>query len=157
MSNPKIKVKGGVSNFAQKTKAEKPRHTKFFLTVNTNQHFKDDDQDLENDTTFFNEVIGDIMEHIDQYLKLPPGDTFDDKVDDVQIDYVVEKGTKKGFLHCHIFLKFIHRTDLKLNYVTLKKKFCDDLGLPNLHMKNIIVKRSSDDNVLEYLDKYQKK
>lgn len=156
MSNPKIKVQGAVSDFAQKTKAVKPRYSNYFLTINTNQHFKDDDPDLENDTAFFSGVVENVLGNIDKYLKLPEGHTFENNVQDVNIDYVVEKGTKKGFLHCHMYLKFTHNTDLKLNYVTLKKKFCDELGLPNLHMKNLIVK-SNNENVLEYLGKYQKK
>ena len=59
-------------------------------------------------------------------------------------------------LHCHIYLKFTHNTDVKLDFAAIKRKICDELGLPNIHLKNMMV-RSNNENVLDYMSKYAKK
>lgn len=156
MSKPKVRVTGKVSDFDQKVKAQKDKHSNFFLTVNTNQSYRDDDNNIANDTNVFEGVINDMLNNIQHYIKLPAGSTFDKDVKDVDIDYVVERGNKKNMLHCHIYLKFTHNTDVKLDYAAIKNKFREDLGLKNLHLENRMV-RSNNENVLEYLNKYAKK
>ena len=54
MSNtPEIKIKGKVQDMTQKEKNVKPKQTNFLLTINTNQQYKDDDKDLQNDIEVF--------------------------------------------------------------------------------------------------------
>lgn len=155
-NNPKVKVKGQVSNFAQTKRAPVLKHSNFFLTINTNQAYKADDPNVENDTQVFVEVIEGMLNHIDGFVKLPAGATFGDNVKGADIDYVVEKGNAQHRLHCHIYLKFTHNTDVKLNFAAIKKYVGDSLGLPSIHLKNKMV-RSNNENVLEYIDKYAKK
>jgi hypothetical protein len=154
--NPKVKVKGQVADFNKTQKATVLKHSNFFLTINTNQSYKVDDAHIDNDTEVLVEVIENILNNINSYVKLPAGATFDNNVKNADIDYVVEKGNSKHMLHCHIYLKFTHDTDVKLDFAAIKKQVCDRLGLPNIHMMNRMV-RSNDDNVLNYLGKYGKK
>jgi len=154
--NPKVKVKGQVSNFAETVKAKKDKHSNFFLTINTNQSYRNDDANIANDTEVLVEVIENILNNISSYVKLPAGATFDDDITNADIDYVVEKGNKLNMLHCHIYLKFTHNTDVKLDFAAIKRKICDELGLPNIHLKNMMV-RSNNENVLDYMSKYAKK
>jgi hypothetical protein len=154
-TKPKVKVTGSVADFKQKQQGAKLRHSNYFLTINTNQRFKDDDPNLENDTTFYNGVIETLLNNIDQYVKLREGDTWDDNVKDVNVEYVIEKGNEKNCLHCHIFLKFTHTTDVKLNYAAIKQKICQELGLKNIYMYNRI-SRGANENIVDYMNKYAK-
>ena len=71
-------------------------------------------------------------------------------------DYVIEKGSNKGFLHSHILIKIKHTTNVKLDYKKIKSKVCKDLGLKNIYMKNYVSK-NNDQNILQYINKYVKK
>ena len=66
-----IKVRGGVQNIKQKVKNEKILSSNFLLTINTNQRYGDDDEDLENDIEVFDETIKEILNNIPQYVNLP--------------------------------------------------------------------------------------
>jgi hypothetical protein len=153
MSKPKVTVKGNVSNFVQKEKTKAPRQSNFFLTINTNQRFKDDDPNLQNDTEFFVEVIENILNNVQEYVTIPAEANWDTDVQDVDVNYVVEKGTEKNCLHTHILLKFKHNTKVQLNYKKIKEDICNKLGLPNIHLKNILVKNNND-KILDYMNKF---
>jgi hypothetical protein len=153
--NPKVNVKGQVSNFAEKKRAVALKHSNFFLTINTNQSYKDNDPNIDNDTEVFVEVIEALLNNIQSYVKLPAGATFDNNITNADIDYVVEKGNAKHMLHCHIFLKFTHTTDVKLDFGAIRKSICESLGLTSIHLKNRMV-RSNNENVLNYMAKYAK-
>ena len=72
MSNkPIIKIKGQVQDMNKKEKNVKPKQTNFLLTINTNQQYKDDDENLQNDSDVFDESIKDLLNNIDQYINLP--------------------------------------------------------------------------------------
>ena len=149
---PIIKVKGARQNLDKKVRNVTVKKSTFHLTINTNQQYKKDDPNLENDIAAFEDVIQDILNHINLYVKLPVGDLWDEKVLDADIDYAVEVGGKKGQIHCHILLKFKHNSKLLLNYEAIKKKLKDDLGV-DCYMRNNLVNNGSD-NVEDYLNKY---
>jgi hypothetical protein len=100
--NPKVKVKGQVSNFAETVKATKEKHSNFFLTIYTNQSYRNDDANVGNDTEVLGEVIENILNNICSCVKLPAGDTFDDDTTNADIDYVVVELNKVNMLRCHI-------------------------------------------------------
>jgi hypothetical protein len=88
-------------------------------------------------------------------VKLPEGDAWsDEKIKDVNIDYVVERGHKKGQIHVHVMIKIKHFSKVLLNYEKIKKKICGDLGLENVYMLNKLIRNSGSDNILQYLEKY---
>ena len=154
MSNPKIKVTGGVTDFSKAEKNEvKLKTSNFFTTINTNQVYKDGDPNLAGDTEVFNKLISNICNNIDEYLTFPKGDSFDKNVDDVDVDYAIELGTKMKSLHCHIFFKFKHTTNLKLNYKKMKDKVLSELGLNNIFFSNRVC-RGGHQNIEDYLHKY---
>ena len=124
------------------------------MTINTNQQYKDDDEHLEDDIEIFDESIKTILNNIDQYINLPETDKWDDDfIKDVDVDYVIERGGKKGQLHIHILFKFKHHSRLQLNYEKIKEKLKTDLGLQNLYLYNRLVRNSGNDNVMDYLKK----
>ena len=69
MSNkPEIKIKGKVQNLTKKEKNIKPKQTNFLLTINTNQQYKEDDDDLQNDIEVFDESVKELLNNIEQYI-----------------------------------------------------------------------------------------
>ena len=154
MNKPNIKVRGKVQELGKVVKNDQPRRSNFLLTVNTNQQYRNDDN-LNNDIEVFEDTIKDLLNNIDQYVKLPEGDDWNDEtIKDVNIDYVIEQGTKINSLHSHIILSFEHKTSVKLSYPKIKDKFKKDLGLKNVYIDNKIIKNGGNLNVLDYLNKY---
>jgi hypothetical protein len=149
-----LKVKGKIQNLQKKEK-NKVLRSNFLLTINTNQQYKDDDKHLESDTKIFDEVINDILNHIQEYINIKEGDDFERDVHDADIDYVIERGTKKGQIHTHIMFKFKHNTRIQLNYDKIKERIKQRLGLNNVYMYNKLVRNSGSDNILDYISKYQ--
>ncbi len=125
MSNkPKIKISGKIQDLEKTEKNIKPKSSAFLLTLNTNQQFKDDDPHLKDDIEIFNNCISELLNNVDEYIKLPEGDTWNDKlIKDCDIDYTIERGLKKGQLHIHIMFKIKHFTRIQLNYDKIKKKY----------------------------------
>ena len=155
MSKPLIKVKGNIQNLEKVIKNIKPKQSNFLLTLNTNQQFKVDDPHLKDDIEIFDESISKLLNNIDQFIKLPEGDTWNDKlIKDCDIDYTIERGLNKGQLHIHIMFKIKHFTKIQLNYDKIKKQICDDLGLKNIYCFNRLFKPNQSDNVEDYLNKY---
>jgi hypothetical protein len=150
-----IKVKGNIQDLKKKQKNEKILSSNFLLTINTNQRYGDDDEDLENDIEVFDETIKDILNNIGSYVNLPKGIPFDEEhIKNVDIDYTIEKGTKNNQLHIHIMLKFRHKTKILLNYQKIKTKITKDLGLNNIYLNNRLIRNSGSENILDYLNKY---
>ena len=156
MSNkPLIKVKGNIQNIEKKVKNIKPKQSNFLLTLNTNQQFKENDKHLKDDIEIFDGCINELLNNVDQYIKLPETDKWDEAtIKDVNIDYTIERGLKKGQLHIHIMFKIKHFSKIQLNYDKIKKKICDDLGLNNIYCYNRLLKPNDSDNVQDYLNKY---
>ena len=156
MSKPNIKVKGKISNMEMKEKKEVSKKTNFLLTINLNQAYKDpNDPNFQNDVEVFDSVINNVLNNLDQYINLPSGHIWnDDLIKDVNVDYVIEKGTLKHNLHTHILISVEHFTNIKLDYAKIKNKIKEELGLPNFYIHNRIIKNNGNVNVLEYLDKY---
>ena len=152
---PDIKIKGGIQNLQKNQKNLKPIHSNFLLTINTNQQYKDNDQHLENDIQIFEIVIQNVLNNVDKYVNLPKEDKWDDDtIKDVNIDYIIERGTKKGQIHCHALIKISHFTKLQLNYKKMKEKVQNELGLKNIYLNNRLIRNSGSDNIIEYLNKY---
>jgi hypothetical protein len=153
---PTIKLTGSIQDLKKKEKNEKINQSNFLLTINTNQQYKEDDPNLQNDIEVFDSTIQTILNNIDEYVKLPENDTWDDKtVKDVKIDYTIERGLKKGQVHIHILLKFKHITKIQLNYQKIKNKIMEDLGLSQgIYMYNRLIRKNESDDILSYLNKY---
>ena len=156
MSNkPLIKVSGKVQDLKKVIKNEKPKQTNFLLTINSNQQYKDDDKHLKDDIEIFDHSINQLLNNIDDYIKLPESDKWDDStIKSCDIDYTIERGTKKGQLHIHIMFKIRHFTKIQLNYDKIKTKICNDLELNNVYMYNRLLKPNESDNVEDYINKY---
>ena len=156
MSNkPIIKVSGKVQNLEKVIKNVKPKQTNFLLTINSNQQYKDDDKHLKDDIEIFDHSINQLLNHIDDYIKLPESDSWNDKlIKSCDIDYTIERGTKKGQLHIHIMFKIRHFTKIQLNYDKIKTKICNDLGLENIYVYNRLLRPNESDNVEDYINKY---
>ena len=123
MSNnkPLIKVKGKIQDLKKVEKNIKPKQSNFLLTLNTNMQYKEDDKHLKDDIEIFENCINQLLNNIDEYVKLPENDIWDDKtIKNCDIDYTIERGMKKGQLHIHIMFKIKHFTKIQLNYDKIK-------------------------------------
>jgi hypothetical protein len=155
MSKIPIKITSNIQNLEKKEKNKKPMASNFLLTINTNQRYKEGDENLDNDIEVFDTTIQDILNNIGDYIKLPPEDKFDENyIKDVNIDYTIEKGSKAHQIHVHILFKFKHNTKIQLNYDKIKEKITTDLGLPNVYLYNKLVRNSGADNIIDYLNKF---
>ena len=153
---PVLKIKGKVQDLKKIEKNKNPISSNFLLTINTNQQYKDTDEHLDNDIQKFEAAVTNILNNVDQYINIPAEDKWDDHfIKDIEIDYTIERGTKKHQLHIHILFKIKHFTKIQLNYQKIKDKIKKDLGLTNIYMFNRLVKNSGSQNILEYLDKYK--
>ena len=155
MSKPLIKVKGKVQDLKKVEKNIKPKQSNFLLTINTNMQYKEDDKHLKDDIEIFDHTINQVLNNVDEYINLPENDKWDDDtIKNVDIDYTIERGLKKGQLHIHIMFKIKHFTKIQLNYNKIKEKICNDLGLKNVYMYNRLLRPNDSDNVQDYLNKY---
>ena len=151
---PVLKIKGKVQDIQKKEKNKQLMKTNFLLTINTNQQYKDNDKHLDDDIKIFENTIQEILNKIDEFINLPQGDKWDDAtVREADIDYTIERGTKKGQLHIHILFKFKHHTKIQLNYQKIKEAITKRLGLSNIYMYNKLVRNSGNDNIIDYLNK----
>ena len=154
-NKPIIKVSGKVQNLEKVIKNVKPKQTNFLLTINSNQQYKDDDKHLKDDIEIFDGSINQLLNNIDDYIKLPDDVSWNDKtIKSCDIDYTIERGTKKRQLHIHIMFKIRHFTKIQLNYDKIKTKICNDLELNNVYMYNRLLKPNESDNVEDYINKY---
>jgi hypothetical protein len=151
---PEIKLKGKVQDLNKVVKNEKERSSNFFLTINTNQQYKKDDPNIQNDIEVFETSIKSVLSKIDDYVTFTEGMWSDDYIKDVEIDYVIEMGTKKNQIHAHIMLKIKHSARIQLDTKKIKSKICSDLGLKNVYINNRLMKKDSSTNVLDYIHKY---
>ena len=79
----------------KKEKNIKPKQTNFLLTINSNQQYKEDDEDLQNDIEVFDESVKELLNNIKQYINLPEIHKWDEHfIKDIDIDYVLERGQK---------------------------------------------------------------
>lgn len=153
MSVVPIKVKGGRQG-KNTERQVRPKKSCFLLTISTNQRYKEDDPNLENDELVFEEAVKKVLRNLPSHINvIEEGHKWDSThIKDVDVDYTIERGVT-GQLHTHILLKFNHHTKLRLDYASIKKSILDDLGLDNLYMQNKLVRPTSDDWLRDYLAK----
>ena len=150
-----FKVTGNIQDLKKVEKNLKPKQTNFLLTINLNQSYKEADEHLKDDIKIFDDTIKDILDNVDKYIKLPNAtDWNDEKIKECDIDYTIERGKEKGFLHIHILFKIKHFTNIQLDYDKIKSKITNDLGLENIYMYNKLIRGNNNDNILEYINKY---
>jgi hypothetical protein len=149
---PVIKVKGGRQTRVQKK--EKLKYSHWFITLSTNQRYKEDDPNKESDSEIFEEVIQDILQNVPKYVKMPEGETWSkEKIEEVDCDFTIEWGSTTNALHCHALVKIKHRSRLQLDYASIKEKVKEELGVSNVYMQTKLVKAGGDNFLLEYIDK----
>ena len=148
----KLNITGNVQKLDKKIKNEKIKNSTFLLTINTNQSYKENDKHLENDIEVFDDCVNNVLNNIDKYIK-PEG--FDsEKVKTADIDYTIERGGERGFIHCHILLNFSHTTRIQLDVNLIKQKIINELGLKNVYINNKLIKNYQNQNILSYINKY---
>jgi hypothetical protein len=151
---PSIKITGRKQNINKEEINKKPSHSNFLITLNLNQQYHKDKQNINNDMEIFDVHINEMLNNIEQFIRLPEGILYnDDNVKDVAADYVVEVGNIKKQIHAHIMLKFKHHTKIQLNFTKIKEFFKKKLGLKNIYMQAKLLRMSSSDNIIDYLNK----
>ena len=97
-SKPEIKITSRKQNINKVEKKKKPIHSNFLITLNLNQQYHKDEHkaNIDDDMEIFDEHINDMLNHIENYIRLPEGVIYnDDKIKDLSADYVVEVGNIK--------------------------------------------------------------
>jgi len=156
MSKPEIKITARRQNIYKLKENKKPIHSNFLVTLNLNQQYHKDEhkQNVENDMEIFDQLINEMLQNIDQLIRLPEDVEYnDDTVEDVSADYTIEIGSQKKQIHTHIMLKFKHYTQIQLNFRKIKEFFKTKLGLNNVYMQAKLLRASASENVIDYLNK----
>jgi hypothetical protein len=156
MSKPQIKITSRKQDINKQEKNIKPTHSNFFIdikfksTIHKNEH----KENIENDMEIFDKLINEMLNHIEQYIRLPENVQYNDEnIKDVSADYVVEVGSIKKQIHAHIMLKFKHFTRIQLNYIKFKEYFKRKLGLKNMYIQGKLLNPSASENIVDYLNK----
>ena len=118
MSKPEIKITSRKQNLNKNEKNKTPINSNFLITLNLNQQYHKDEhiQNIDNDMDVFDDYINEMLNNIEQYLKLPEGVEYnDDNIKDISADYVVEVGNIKKQIHAHLMVKFTtsHKNSIK--------------------------------------------
>jgi len=119
MTKPQIKITSRRQNLEKGEKNIKPIHSNFLITLNLNQQYHKDEHkaNLNSDMDAFEQVIYDLLNNIEKFVRLPEGVQYnDDTIKNVDADFVVEVGDIKKQIHSHIMLKFKHHTRIQLHF-----------------------------------------
>lgn len=130
--------------------ANKPKHSNFFITINTNRVVKSKKDPLVENlynalTEWFNN-IGDFITTTEGY---PENDERD-----VKIKRIIEKGPDKGLLHAHINIEITHHSNIQLDIPETRRFFIEELDLNGIHMDVKVYKKSrlsDEDRILRYM------
>ena len=155
-SKPQIKITSRKQNINKVEKNKTPTHSNFMITLNLNQQYHKDEHkaNIENDMEIFDGYINEMLENIEQFIRLPEGVVYnDDNVKEVSADFVTEIGSIKKQIHTHIMIKFKHFTRIQLNFPKIKEFFKRKLGLKNVYMQAKLLRPSASENILDYLEK----
>lgn len=151
---PQVKVTG--RRQAKRTERKvKTKKSNWFVTINTNKRYADDDPDLENDEAVLEEIIVGVLENIGEYMTVQVADHkwATEHIHNVVTDYVIERGQKTKMLHAHILIKVDHTSNIKFQYGKIKEHIMNELGLDNIYCDAKLVRPTSDDFITAYLDK----
>ena len=118
-SKPEIKITSRKQNIHKLEKNKKPIQSNFFMTINLNQQYHKDEhiQNIDYDMQVFDDLINEMLQNIDQYIKLPEGVEYnDDTVNDVSADYVVEIGSQKktNTYSYHVKIQTLYKDTIRL-------------------------------------------
>ena len=75
---------------------------------------------------------------------------------DTQVQYVIERGTTKRFLHMlhmHSLIKVLHKAQVELDLKNIREYVSKELGITGIHIHARIVKSNNEDNIIQYLVK----
>ena len=156
MTKPQIKITSRRQNLEKAEKNIKPIHSNFLITLNLNQQYHKDEHkaNLNTDMDVFEQLIYELLNNVEQYVRLPEGVQYnDDTIKDVSADYVVEVGSIKKQIHTHIMMKFTHFTRIQLHFQKIKEFFKKELRLKNVYFQAKLLKPSASDNIIDYLEK----
>lgn len=115
-----------------KKKRKRLKHSNFFLTINLNKQFKTYDEavPLANE---FKKVIDNCLAKISNYIEINDTVHPDAKLDSkwikkINIQSVVEIGSKYNQPHAHVTIAITHWTRVKLNWTKLKEDIREKVG-----------------------------
>ena len=107
------------------SKAKRPKHSSYFITLNTNKSFI-------NPTEEYHQLKQQLREFIEkefgteklyEYITIKePNDSIND-IEEIDVDSVLEVGDNNHFLHAHLVLHFKHRTRMQLSYSKIRNAF----------------------------------
>lgn len=135
------------------------KHSRFFITINTQNYYVDKDNKLKRDAKELKELYEEITKDINDIIIIKKEE--DTKKDiqkiirNIEHDYSLELGTnKKGSrLHIHALLQIHHYTLIGIDFDKIRSKFNKHYG-KNIHMHSILIRNSDDvENILEYMKK----
>jgi hypothetical protein len=153
---PEIKVRGRKQAKSTEQRPDKIKHSCYLITYNPNiSRFQDDDADLEEQQEILSDACESLLQNIEQYVKFGhEGHAWStDVIENVSCDFVVERGKKKQQLHCHMLVKISHRSKVSLDYQKIKQTLNQEIGVESAYMNAKLVRATSDDYLLSYLNK----
>lgn len=120
--------------------SQRPKHSGFFITINTNVAPAADDvvacaqalRESVNAMLNKEENLKRIIDYID-------GTGGWDDLDDIKSEQVVEQGSRQHRLHAHVVIHIEHRTKIRLNRAEIEKVIMDNFDHTQCDVKKLYV------------------
>ena len=141
----------------KKKPTKKPlRYSNWFITINTNKAFKEKNDAYKKFVTKFYKCLKDMFTSpgIHQYVRITKEgvDYNHSVINNIDGEWRIERGKKKFMIHMHGMIKIHHRTNVHLEYLKMKAKIINDMGLEGVHFDAKLYK-SADDCIDKYIRK----
>lgn len=126
----------------------------YFLTINTNKAYAEDDPHLKEDTERLYAFFYQLFSYPELYLKTMSGKPVEQHIEKVSPDFVVELGSKYHRLHMHALIAVEYRETEKVNVniEKLREVVAEQLGISGFAVDVKTIKEHKA-QLLAYLEK----
>lgn len=140
-----------------KSKKKQLKHSNFYITINTNQQFKSDDDPK---SKLLQQQLKDSISHcfnnIKDYIVLKDKNKdvtiSKEWIKSIDLDGVVEVGEKYHQPHAHLLIHISHYTYIHFNYQKLKEEILENTGLDTVYVYCKLYKDARA-NLKDYINK----
>lgn len=134
-------------------KTKRLKHSRYFITINTQNHYADKDNRLYEDAKQLNDSYKEIMEDFDKLIEFNSGSKED--IRNIENDYSLELGThnKGRRLHLHALIQVHHYANIRIKFETIRGHFNKKYG-KSIHFNSKLITNADDiEDIMNYMEK----
>jgi len=139
-------------------KRKRLRYTNLFFTINTNKSYNEMDERRQEVQKQFVNALRELLtpDTLGEYIifneKFKQHQYTPEFFRSVKIQIVPEFGPQRGFLHLHGVIQISHYSGIHFNFMLLKQRLIEKLGLENLYLQYKLF-FDTKANILDYIHK----